>query len=329
MFAILGLCACTGKTAGTVKKEELTEPSSFTEVRLPVLEDTRDTSYRENTFVTLNGDEVTYNMNTRRIVCIDGSHDLVSFGIVPLAYEGTTDITGYEDFYEGSVALLNSKPFSSEEVLSFEPELILVNQRMTPTNIKALSKIAPVIPLYSDSTDFNERLTYIGEIFGMQEQAKELIAYCDQLTEVMLKEMRALNLQDRTLTLYTYMSAISIPPERGWFMNVILYDYLGIGRTKIVKDFMRDESGLAYEEISSEKLKDYEGDMVIYAGFGEMKIPDYVSDNVGWQSLDAVKENRIGIIDISIYAQKGVILLRDQYRNIFEALKVAGQVSEG
>ena len=292
---------------------------------LPVLTDTRPEEYEEYTFTTLNGDEVTFNRNTRKIVCVFGSQDVVAFGIPLLAYEGTTDITGYEEYYDGAAALVNTSPFSPEEILSYEPELILVNQRMSESNIEALSKIAPVIPLYTDSTDFATRLSYLGEIFGLTDSAKQLISYADGLRDYMVKELKDLGLSDKTLTLFTYMGAISIPPERGWFMNTILFDYVGIKRIPAVEEFMQDESGVAYEAISAENLKQYEGDMVIYAGFGEDTISTYVTENVGWQSLDAVKENRVGIIDITPYAQKGVILLQEQYSQLLAALKTAGQ----
>lgn len=300
---------------------------SVEDLKMPELTDTRPEEEKENTITTLNGDEVTYNMNTRKIVCLAGSSDVVAFGIPLLAYEGTTDITGYEDYYGDAMALENSTPFSAEEILAYEPELILVNQKMSESNIETLSKIAPVIPLYTDSTDFGTRLSYLGEIFGLEDGAKQLIIYAEQLRQGMLNEMQALNLEGKTLIIYTYMGAITIPPERGWFMNTILFDYLGLGRKENVKEFMEDESGTAYEAISTEKLKEYEGDMVIYAGFGEKTISTYVTENVGWQSLDAVQEDRVGVIDITPYAQKGVILLQNQYQQIYDALKTAGKTN--
>lgn len=293
---------------------------------LPMLTDTRPEEYQEYTFTTLNGDEVTFNRNTRKIVCLFGSQDVVAFGIPLLAYENSTEIEGYESFYEGAEKLLNSSPFSPEEILSFEPELILVNERMSESNIAALSKVAPVIPLYTDSIDFTTRLSYIGEIFGLEDSAEQLIAYADGLRDAMVQQLKDLGLSDKTLTLFTYMGAITIPPERGWFMNTILYDYVGLKRLPNVEKFMQDESGVAYEAISAEKLMEYEGDLVIYAGFGEGTISTYVTENVGWQSLKAVRENRVGILDITPYAQKGVILLEVQYRQILEALKAAAQI---
>lgn len=314
--------AAQSGTAATLEYDENGMPV------MPVLTDTRGEEYKENTFTTLNGDQVTYNMNTRRIVCILGSQDIVAFGIRLIAYEGyTEDIEGFESFYEGAQRIKNTSPFSPEEIMAYEPELILVNQRMSQTQIEQLSKIAPTIPLYTDSTDFTTRLSYIGEIFGLQDSANLLIDYANALKDHMVAQLKELNLSDKTLTIYTYMGAVTIPPERGWFMNTIIYDYAGIGRLPIVEEFMTDESGMAYEAISAEKLKEYEGDLVIYAGFGETEPSSYVTENVGWQSLDAVKEGRVGVIDITPYAQKGVILLADQYGQVLEALKTAGNIT--
>ena len=71
----------------------------------------------------------------------------------------------------------------------------------------------------------------------------------------------------------------------------------------------------------------YISDLVLFAGDGVKTISTYVTENVGWKSLDAVKEDRVGVIDISVYAQKGVILLYEQYTQLLEALKAAGKLS--
>jgi len=294
----------------------------------PKLEDTRGTEEKLNTIYTLNGNEVTYNMNTRRIVCVFGSQDVVAFGIKLLAFEGSTDKTGYEEFYDGAMELQDTQPFSAEEILSYHPELIFVNQKMDMTNIETLSKIAPTIPLYTDSNDFAVRLNYIGKIFGLEESAQKLISYANNLRKDMVQTMKDLNLADKTLTIYSYMGNITIPPERGWFMNTIIYEYVGFLRKDNVKEFMQDESSIAYKPISNEKLKDYEGDLVIFASFSGTEISTYVSENVGWQRLNAVKENRVGVIDITPYAQKGVILLYNQYHQILKAIKIAAQIEE-
>lgn len=294
----------------------------------PTITDSRPNEEKMVDFVTLNGNLVTYNQNTRKIVCTFGSQDIVAFGIHLLAYEQDTDTSGFESLYEGSSKLIYSTPISAEEILSYHPELILVNEKMSADTIKTLTHIAPVIPLYTDSTDFEQRLSYIGDIFNMKEEAKTLIDYSINLKNAMIDKIDALSLRDKTVTLFTYMGGISIPPDRGWFMNTIIYDYCGLKRKDNVYHFMTDESVIAYNTISSEKIKDYEGDLVIYAGFDGDKISTYVSENPGWQNLDAVKENRVGTLDITVYQQKGIILLHEQYLQVFNALKVASGEQE-
>lgn len=325
LMIVMPLSGCSSTETSSSESEK--KSVKYTSLEMPKLEDTRPEEEKMNTIETLNGDKVTYNMNTRKIVTVFGSQDVVAFGIHLLAYEGSTDITGYESYYEGAQQLQNSSPFSAEEIMSYEPELILVNQKMSSANIAALSKIAPVIPLYTDSNDFKTRLEYIGEIFGLEDSAEKLVQYSDNLKNDMVSQIKDLGLSDKTLTIFTYMGSITIPPERGWFMNTILYDYCGMKRLKNVKEFMEDESGTAYEAISAEKLKDYEGDLVIFAAFDDDSLSTYVTENPGWQSLKAVQENRVGVIDITPYAQKGVILLDNQYSQIMTALKTAGQVS--
>ena len=115
MFVLgIALVACSPKEKKEVQLDE----------NFPVLEDTRSIEYKENTITTLNGNDVTYNMNTRKIVCIFGSQDVVAFGIKLLAYENSTSTSGYEKYYEGAKKLENSSPFSYEEIYSFNPFLM-------------------------------------------------------------------------------------------------------------------------------------------------------------------------------------------------------------
>ena len=314
MFVLgIALVACSPKEKKEVQLDE----------NFPVLEDTRSIEYKENTITTLNGNDVTYNMNTRKIVCIFGSQDVVAFGIKLLAYENSTSTSGYEKYYEGAKKLENSSPFSYEEIYSYNPELILVNERMSSDNIKTLSKICPTIPLFTDSTDFSVRLKFIGKMFGLEESANKLIEYEQKLKTDMLENLKTLNIGDKTLTIYTYMGGVSLVPERGFFMNTIIFEYLGVNRLDIVKEFMQDESQLAYEPIADSNIKDYEGDLVFFAATGTKTISTYVSEKPGWKMLKAVKENRVGIIDMDVFAQKGAILLYDQYSQILDAFKVA------
>lgn len=295
---------------------------------VPILEDTRDHSAKkEKTITTLNGDSVTYNMNTDKIVSLSSAGDLVSMGIRPLAVDGNAYTTGYNKFFNGVELLKNTQPFDPEEVLSYKPELILVYNTMEKSDIDRLKLIAPVIPIYFDTYDYNLRVSYIGELFGLKENADKLITYAEDTQKAILDEIKKMGIEDKTVTIFTSLQGITIPPDyNGAFaFNHILYDVLKFKKLKIVDDFLNDHSSQAYAAISNEKLKDYEGDLTIYAALDGYEIPEQVSSNVGWKSLKAVKENRVGVINMLLYSFKDILYMEAQYSELLSALKIANK----
>lgn len=293
--------------------------------KLTPIEDARPEEAKQVTFKTLNGNDVTYNRHTRRIVALSGCGDLAAFGIQPLAMLGDKAVVErYKDFFEGVELLEYTQPYNIEEILKYEPELILVYQLMDEENIEELSKVAPVIPLYRESFDFDERLGYIGEIFGLEDRAEALIAYAKDTQQAAVDAVDELDIKDQTVNVFYYLDGVSIPPTDFWYFNKILYDYLDLEQTQAVQDFLADENNGPFTPISNEKLKDYEGDLVLYADlFGDGQIPPQLDENPGWKALHAVQEDRIGVIDAMLYAEKDVLYLAAQYEGLLEALKLA------
>ena len=209
--------------------------------------------------------------------------------------------------------------------MSYRPELILTYNTMDESNIAKLEKIAPTIPVYFDTYDYTKRLTYLGNILGLSENAETIIDYCKKTEKVALQKINDLNITDKSVTVYTYYQGLTIPPnyKDAFVFNHILYTTLNLKMLPIVKDFLDDQSQQAFSQISNEKLKDYEGDLVIFAGLGEKTIPDSVKTNEGFKSVKAVKENRVGCIDMILYSFKDALYMEAQYNQILDALKVA------
>lgn len=104
----------------------------------------------------------------------------------------------------------------------------------------------------------------------MEDRANQLIKYAEEVQKNAVEEISKLNLKDKTVSLFYYMEGVSIPPTGLWYFNKILYDYLGMKRTKMAEEFLADENNGPFTPISNEKLKDYEGELVIYGDlFGE------------------------------------------------------------
>lgn len=319
---LLVLCVAFMSFLGACKTEDKKENYET----VPVLEEVRPEEEKMNTFTDLNGNEVTYNMNTRRIVALSGAGDLVAFGIRPLAVSGSTTTSGYESFFKGVDLLDYNTPFNAEEILSYKPELILVYQNMEQDNIDKLTKIAPVIPLYRESFDFEVRLGYIGEIFGLEENAETLIEYAEHVKETQLAKIEGMGIKDKTVSIFYYAQGVSIPPTDSWYFNKIIYDYLGMKRLPIAEEFLENADN-PFTPISNESLRNYEGDIVIYADLSaaglEPEIPEILQTNPGWKTLTAVRENRVGVIDATLYTEKDVLYLQAQYDGIIKAFEKA------
>ncbi len=328
---LLVFTAGCGKTDGAADKTNEGAESSAQQIGklepIPVLEDTRPAEAKEVTFTDLNGTEVTFNQNTRRIVALSGAGDLAAFGIRPTAVIVEDKVkTDYADFFEGVETIQNTQPFDAEEIMSYEPELILVYQLMEEPELEALRKIAPVIPLYREEFDFEKRLGYIGEIFGLQENADALIDYAKKTQETAIEQLKELDLTDKTVSMFYYMDGISVPPTDFWYFNKIVYDYMGLKMPEITQEFLSDPNVNPFTPISNEKIRDYEGDVVIYVDImaaGEPQVPEMLQSNPGWQMLDAVKNDKVGVIDGMLYAEKDVLYLYEQYNSLMNAFKKA------
>ena len=125
----------------------------------------------------------------------------------------------------------------------------------------------------------------------------------------------------------TFYARFSLKPKGKYNIAVCLGTACFVkGSEKVldkVKEFMQNESQLAYEPIADSNIKDYEGDLVFFAATGGKTISTFVTEKPGWKKLKAVQENRVGVIDMDTFAQKGVLLLYDQYSQILDAFKVA------
>lgn len=302
-----------------------TKPKKFEQYQtLAVRKDVRKTDVVEKEITTINGDKVKFNINTRKIVALSNVGDLLAFGIKPMAVNFDETVAAkYKDHFKDVKFLKNTTPFSEEEILSYGPELIFVYQRMEKEDIEKLSKIAPVVPLLREEFDFEKRLSYISDIFGLEEIKNELVKYSKDVKQGAIKEVEKLNISSKKVTLFYYfMENLAVPPTDFWYFNKIIYEYMGFERTNYVANYLKDPSLLPFANISNESLPNFDADFIMYVSLmGETKIPDALSENPAWKNLKSVKENKVAILDGNLYAEKDILFLFAQYDGVVYALK--------
>ena len=104
---IFKICACLVIVLSTMLTS-CNEKANEALPTVPVLKDTRSEEVEMVTIKTLNGKDVTYNKNTKNIVALSNTGDLLALGVRPLAVDGNANQTGYEEFFK-AVEILNKK----------------------------------------------------------------------------------------------------------------------------------------------------------------------------------------------------------------------------
>lgn len=61
----------------------------------------------------------------------------------------------------------------------------------------------------------------------------------------------------------------------------------------------------------------------LYSINGQPSMSEALMANPGWQSLKAYQEDRIGLLDAMLYAEKDVLYLAAQYNGLIEAFEKA------
>ncbi|MDD3831773.1 MAG: hypothetical protein PHW00_03870 [Clostridia bacterium] len=87
---------------------------------------TNGTRVRTKTITTLNDEEVTIPVKPQRIVALTGLGDLWMLDIKPVAFMNFYRNEEMGFAFEGCEELVNTQPFDEEEILSYDPDLILV-----------------------------------------------------------------------------------------------------------------------------------------------------------------------------------------------------------
>lgn len=291
---------------------------------LAVREDARKLDVVEKEITTINGDKVKFNINTRKIVALSNVGDLLAFGIKPLAVIFDESVAAkYKDHFKDVKFLKENEPFSEEEILTYNPDVIFVYQRMEKEQIEKLSKIAPVVPLLREEFDLEKRLSYISNIFELENVKNELVEYSKNVKQGAIKEVQKLDIKSKKVTLFYYFfESLAVPPTNHWYFNKIIYEYMEFERTTYVDEYLKKPNLLPFAPISNESLPNFDADFILYVALtNETKIPEALNENPVWKNLKSVKENKVAILDGNLYAEKDILFLFAQYDGVVSALK--------
>lgn len=254
--------------------------------------------------------------NPQRIVVVGLEDTVVSLGIpieaahlAPSSYlYDTMKAQGIENIPIN----VETKTVNLEAVQQASPDIILLRDSYDRNTYRALSKIAPVVPLDLQKEEVTELAA--ARAIGQSERGEaRLRAYYDTVKQARLAIKN--HIGDATVAYLRIMQKeIRLYPYSANATNRFMYELLNLRPDPMVVALDRTKNNLA---ISMESLPDLQADyLVISSGYGassagsteaaEKRYEELREDPL-WQTLPAVRENHLLEVDSVIWNAHGLI----------------------
>ena len=230
--------------------------------------------------------EVEVPANPQRVVVNWYVGDVFTLGIKPVAYSGWAQET--MPFYDQFTGVSQIEKWEAEEILTYDPDLIITYD---PQDFAKLSKIAPVVVVPEGDVKTTERLAFLGEATGHEQQARAALAEFNGKLDAAKSKLTSGVFKDKTFSIFEDWGRDSygIYYETGSRGGTLLYEYLGLAKPDKLKQLVSD-SGEGRGSLSYEVAADYFGDYIIW--FLNEKGSEYAKTDI-WNSIPAVKNGNI------------------------------------
>lgn len=218
--------------------------------------------------------------------------DAVTLDITLVAVYGWTQES--MPFYDKLKEIPSIENWDKEEILSYEPDLIITYDQADYENY---SQIAPVVVAPETMTPV-ERMEFLGKVTGHETEAKAAIDTFEQKLTEAKKLLTSEEFSEKTFSiLQDWGSTGGIYYETGSRGGTLLYDYLNLKLPESLKKLIED-SGEGRGSLSYEVAAEYFGDYVLWFLIDENE-PEYAQSEI-WNSIPSVKEGNIIEIPASL-----------------------------
>ena len=239
----------------------------------------------------------------------------------------------FDDFYlHDEVAALNigkitvdeeANTINYEEVMSYQPDLIIIRDSFDQSIYDELSKIAPTFGLHLQDT--RTSLLVLGRAIGRGEDATKRL---EQFQNTVEDARERLSTVDGTASMLRVMKKeIRLYPYSKNDMSAFLYSDLGLKPDPMVVAYDTADN-LA---ISLETLPDLKTDYIfLVAGYGSLgseddeaakkRYEEMTADPL-WQTIPAVKNNHVFNVEARLWMAHGLLAEEMKIADVLEALQ--------
>ncbi|AJS58750.1 AraC family transcriptional regulator [Paenibacillus sp. IHBB 10380] len=320
---LLGACSTGGTNSGTANGGA-TPSSGNASVTMASEQNTKGTAHESNQaseaqtrIVSTEMGDVEIPANPKRVVVLYLLGDLVAMGIKPVGVSDVFEGAAFEKELEGVEMLGTWFEPNPEAVMSLNPDLIIVPSLETYNKLK---QIAPTVYVPYEKMTTEERLTLLSKTFGKEQEVQTLLANFNKKVEESKEKLAAAGLTDKTVTIIegSKKEMFVIMNKQYGRGSQIIYEYLGMKAPEIVQKKMdvATEASSGYS-VSMEVLSDYIGDYVFRSSYKGM---DDLTGNAIWNSIPAIKENRLIEISFNLFYYNDIYSIDKQLDFIMENL---------
>lgn len=250
----------------------------------------QSTNQETRTIVTTKGD-VEVPANPQRVIVHYLMGDAISMGIIPIGVSQILSGAAFEENIKEAVDL-GSWDFEMESVMSLEPDLIIT---VNENQYEELSKIAPTVYVPYGTMTTKERITFLGEIFNKEEEAKKVLEDYTNKLEQAKEKLKEQGFDSATVTILQTQEQGNSVAGAKHAMGVLVYKELGLLPPQKVQEEIIDADEY-WGQPSMEVLEEYCGDYLIHLG----EIPESVSSNDVWNIIPAVANEKVVIMDTAL-----------------------------
>jgi iron complex transport system substrate-binding protein len=272
---------------------------------------------------TVKGD-VEVPTNPQRVVVLYLLGDVLALGVKPIGVSDVSEGAAFEDELKDVQKLGTWFEASPEAVLALNPDLIIVPSAET---YEVLHQIAPTVLVPYEKMSTEERVSFIGQVVGKDDQAKALFTDFNKKVADSKQKLQEAGILDHTISIMEGggdRSMAVVASKQFGRGSQIIYEYLGMKAPNIIQEKIETATGADGESVSFEVLSKYSGDYIFRSSYDGMA--DLSQDPI-WNNIPAVKEGRLMPLDFGLSYYSDIYSLNVQLDYIVNTLLAAPRVN--
>lgn len=234
-----------------------------------------------------------------------------------------SDFTDYppEAAEKPIVGGFDGKTLSMEKILSYKPDLVYMSDVMHNYMIEQLNSygIKYYLSTANSIAGVEKEILDIGEITGHTEQAKKVVLQMEEKIQSLNYPHRNADYQNGNVDYQNenlnYQTGSENYPAGGapkLYYEVWNVPYMSVGAQSFINDVISaagaqnifSDVNDAYPIVSEESIISRQPEIIIIPASSGVSVAD-IKQRAGWQTIPAVQNNKIYIIDDNIYTRPG------------------------